>query len=71
MWSPSYHYEIHNTETNKDYCSDHINSYLIMSDLRDCLKDGEITDSMIDEWVTGESMLSSRLLGGIPMVMTH
>ena len=52
--------------------SDHINSYLIMRAIREetGLKDGEITDSMIDEWVTVRSMLSSRLLGGIPMVMT-
>jgi hypothetical protein len=34
--------------------SDHINSYLIMRAIREetGLKDGEITDSMIDEWVT-------------------
>lgn len=51
-----YHYEIHNTETNTRMAvgSDHINSYLILRAIREetGLKDGEITDSMIDEWVT-------------------
>ena len=51
-----YHYEIHNTEPNTRMAvgSDHINSYLILRAIREetGLKDGEITDSMIDEWVT-------------------
>jgi len=50
-----YHFEIHNTVTDerKAVGSDHINSYLILRAIREetGLKDGEITEEMIEEWI--------------------
>ena len=52
----TYHFEIHNTETDVRECvgSDHINSYLILRAIREetGLKDDQITDEMIEEWIT-------------------
>ncbi len=51
----TYHFEIHNTETDVRECvgSDHINSYLILRAIREetKLKDEQITDEMIEEWI--------------------
>tara|TARA_R100000458_G_scaffold59940_1_gene72991 strand:- start:6183 stop:7346 length:1164 start_codon:yes stop_codon:yes gene_type:complete len=51
-----YHFEIHNTETDVRECvgSDHINSYLILRAIREetGLSDEQITDKMIEEWIT-------------------
>jgi len=52
----TYHFEIHNTETDVRECvgSDHINSYLILRAIREetGLTDDQITDEMIEEWIT-------------------
>ena len=51
-----YHFEIHNTETDVRECvgSDHINSYLILRAIKEesGLTEDQITDEMIDEWIT-------------------
>lgn len=51
-----YHFEIHNTETDVRECvgSDHINSYLIFRAIKEetGLDDDQITDEMIEEWIT-------------------
>jgi hypothetical protein len=51
-----YHFEIHNTETGVRECvgSDHINSYLIFRAIKEetGLADDQITDEMIEEWIT-------------------
>lgn len=51
-----YHFEIENTETGVRECvgSDHINSYLILRAIREetGLSDENITDEMIEEWIT-------------------
>ena len=51
-----YHFEIENTENGHIECvgSDHINSYMIMKAIANetNLKDDEITDEMIEQWVS-------------------
>jgi len=51
-----YHFEIENTENGNIECvgSDHINSYMIMKAIGNekNLKDDEITDEMIEQWVS-------------------
>ena len=51
-----YHFEILNEETETRECvgSDHINSYLVLNEIknRTGLREDQITDAMIEEWIT-------------------
>ena len=50
-----YHFKIRNTENGNEECvgSEHIGSYLILREIKERtgLKDSEITDEMIQEWI--------------------